>query len=94
LGGLAASRRHRPDFAGIGGYGNTAEGKLIAAALLDSFKQACRQLHSDAVEFAAERWVERIKREYTWQLDDTMDKVSKKFSTSRHDIMGRPSRPR
>jgi curli biogenesis system outer membrane secretion channel CsgG len=38
-GGLAGFGGGIAGFGGVGGYGNTAEGKLIAAALLDSFNK-------------------------------------------------------
>jgi hypothetical protein len=33
-------------FGGVGGYGNTAEGELIAAALLDSFNKLVGQIEA------------------------------------------------
>jgi LysM repeat protein len=88
LGGLGGFGGGIAGFAGIGGYGNTAEGKLIAAALLDSFNKLVGQLQATRSNLAGTSGgLSASSGTYTWQLDDTMDKVSKKFSTSRHDIM-------
>jgi LysM repeat protein len=74
--------------AGIGGYGNTAEGKLIAAAFLDSFNKLVGQIQATRANLSGTSGgISSSSGTYTWQLDDTMDKVAKKLGTTRHDIM-------
>lgn len=43
-GGIGAWGGGIPGFAGVSGYGNTAEGKLITAAFLDAFNKMVQQL--------------------------------------------------
>jgi LysM repeat protein len=88
MGGLGGFGGGIAGFAGIGGYGNTAEGKLIAAALLDSFNKLVGQLQATRSNLAGTSGgLSASSGTYTWQLDDTMDKVSKKFGITRRDIM-------
>ena len=88
MGGLGGWGGGIAGFGGIGGYGNTAEGKLIAAALLDSFNKLVAQIQATRPNLAGTSGgLSASSGTYTWQLDDTMDKVSKKFGITRRDIM-------
>jgi LysM repeat protein len=73
---------------GIAGYGNTAEGKLIAAALLDGYNKLVGQLQATTSNLAGTSGgVSASSGTYTWRLDDTMDKVARQFHTTRRDIL-------
>lgn len=87
-GGLGGFGAGIAGFGGIGGYGNTAEGKLIAAALLDSFNKLVGQLQATRSNLAGTAGgISASSGTYTWQLDDKLDVVAKKFGTTRHAIM-------
>jgi LysM repeat protein len=88
MGGLGGWGGGIAGFGGVGGYGNTAEGKLIAAALLDGFNKLVGQIQATRSNLAGTSGgLSASSGTYTWQLDDTMDKVGKKFGITRHDIM-------
>jgi LysM repeat protein len=87
-GGLGGFGGGIAGFGGIAGYGNTAEGKLIAAALLDGFNKLVAQIQATQSNLAGTSGgLSASSGTYTWRLDDTMDKVARQFHTTRRDIM-------
>jgi phage tail protein X len=75
-------------FAGVAGYGNTAEGKLIAAALLDGFNKLVTQIQATRGNLAGTSGgLSASSGTYTWQLGDKLDAVAQKFGVTRQAIM-------